>query len=219
MRNIKTKRKKRGKFLFIFLLIDFFVTFFTLYYFSNKTLIEIGKSNYQCMLSSSAYYAITTSVKDEYRYSDLIKIHKSSDDEITMITANSYKVNYLASNLANSVMYYLEKETVKGVEVPIGVFTGIKMLSGFGKKVTMPLITVTSVKCDIISEFEEAGINQTRHAVYVDIIPEVNIVTRSKTERLLDNIRILLFDNYIVGKVPEFFIEGSIISAEKTKND
>ena len=99
--------------------------------------------------------------------------------------------------------------------MPIGVFTGIKILSGFGKKVKMPIITVTSVKCDIISSFEDAGINQTRHAVYVDIVPEVDVVTRTKTEKLTDNIKILLYDNYIVGKVPEFFIEGSIISIEK----
>ncbi|MBO5713692.1 MAG: hypothetical protein J6R88_05810, partial [Clostridia bacterium] len=177
------------------MLIDFFVTFFALYYFSNKTLIEIGKSTYTCMLSSSAYYAITTSVQTEYKYSDIIKIHKNSDGEISMITANSYKVNSLSSSLANSVMSYLESETKKGVDVPLGVFTGVNILSGFGKKVKMPLITVTSVKCDIVSCFEEAGINQTRHAVYVDIIPEVNIVTRTKTEKMLDTIRILLFDN------------------------
>ena len=215
MQNKFGKRKKRAKILFVFLLIDFFVTFFTLYYFSNKMLVDIAKSTYQCMLSSSAYYAITGSVQNEYKYSDLINIYKNSNGEISMITANTFKVNALASELANSVSSYLHKEATIGVDVPIGVFTGIKILSGFGKKVKMPIITVTSVKCDIISSFEDAGINQTRHAVYVDIVPEVDVVTRTKTEKLTDNIKILLYDNYIVGKVPEFFIEGSIISIEK----
>ena len=209
------KRKKKLKALFIFMLIDFIVVFITLYHFSNKMLIDLGKSTYSGMLSSSAYYAISETVKDNYVYEDLIKIHKNNEGEISMVTANTFKVNSLASSLADYVINYLEEHTKTGIDVPIGVFTGIRIFSGFGKKVKMPLITVTSVKCDIISEFEEAGINQTRHAVYVDIIPEVYIVTRFKTEDLTDKIRILIFDNYIVGKVPEFFIEGSIVSAEK----
>ena len=216
MKSTKTKRKKKLKVFFIFLLVDFLTVFFTLYYFSNKMLIDLGKSTYQGMLSSSAYYAISETVKDNYRYTDLINVYKNSEGNVSMITANSYKVNSLASNLADNVIYYLETNTKKGVDVPIGVFTGIRLLSGFGKKVSMPLITVTSVKCDIISQYEEAGINQTRHDIYVDIIPEVYIVTRFKTEDLTDKIRILIFDNYIVGEVPEFFIEGSIISAEKS---
>lgn len=210
------KRKKRCKPFLIFLLVDFFAIVITLYYFSNKMLIDLGKSTYSGMLSSSAYYAISETVKENYRYEDLIVIHKNDDKEITMITANTYKVNSLASALADYVINYLEENTAKGVAVPIGVFTGIKLFSGFGSKVNMPLITVTSVKCDIISEFEEAGINQTRHAIYVDIIPEVYIVTRFKTEDLTDKIRIMIFDNYIVGEVPKVFIEGSIVSAEKT---
>lgn len=209
------KRKCKAKALFIFLLIDFILIFVTLYHFSNKMLIDIGRSTYSGMLSSSAYYAISETVKDDYRYEDIIKIYENDDGKISMITANTFKVNSLASALADYVITYLDANTKKGVDVPVGVFTGIKLISGFGSKIKMPLITVTSVKCDIISEFQEAGINQTRHAVYVDIMPEVFIVTRFKTEDLTDKIRILLFDNYIVGDVPEFFIEGSVVSAEK----
>ena len=219
MAKSKLKSKKRGKIFTIFLLVDFIVLFFTLYYFSNKMLVEIGKTNYSCMLSSAAYYAISDSVTKEFNYEDIIKIHKNSNGEITMVTSNSLKVNSLASSLASNTLNYLETETKKGVPVPIGVFTGIKILSGYGNKVNMPLITVSSVKCDIISKFEDAGVNQTRHAVYVQIIPEVNIVTKTKTIKVVDSITILLFDNFIVGKVPEFFVEGSLVSSEGfTKN-
>lgn len=210
----KVKGKKRGRIFAIFLAVDFIVLFFTLYYFSNKMLVEIGKTTYSCMLSSAAYYAISDSVTKEYNYEDIIKIHKNDSGEITMVTSNSLMVNGLASSLASNALNYLEVETKKGVPVPIGVFTGIKILSGYGTKVNMPLITVSSVKCDITSKFEEAGINQTRHAVYVEIIPEVNVVTKTQTIRVVDSITILLFDNFIVGKVPEFFIEGSLVSSE-----
>ena len=218
-KNKKCKNnKKRSKIFAIFLIVDFLSVFFTLYYFSTKTIISIGVSEYRSLLSSSAYYAITNSVNDKIKYEDIIKVYKNDNGEVTMITANSYKVNVLTSSVANDVNYYLTQKTRDGVDVPIGVFTGIKLFYGFGKKVKIPLITINSVKCDVISEFESAGINQTRHSIYLNVIPEVNIVTRFKTEILLDSIKILVFDNYIVGKVPEIFINGNGLSAKQTKN-
>lgn len=209
---MKKKTKKRKFILFIVLVLTLAIV---LYFFSTKILLDLGEANYSGMLSSASYYAINKSLENKITYEDLITIEKDDNDKITMIKTDAYKFNSLTSKIADGVSEFLSAEIEKGVAVPIGAFTGIKMFAGFGKKVNMPLLSIPSVKCDVISSFESVGINQTRHSLYVDIVPEVYIVTRFKTRDLTDKITILIFDNFITGEVPEMYFAGKIFSSYK----
>lgn len=70
----------------------------------------------------------------------------------------------------------------------------------------MKVISVSSVKCDFVSDFTQAGINQTRHSMYININCVVNFVTKTATREINDVISILVFDNLIVGKVPDVIV-------------
>ena len=128
-----------------------------------------------------------------------------------MIVTNSYLVNSLATDIATKTYNYLNKNANFGVDVPLGAFTGIKLISGFGSKVKMKLISVSSVKCDIISNFTQAGINQTRHSLYLDINCTVSIVTKTATKKVNDKISVLIYDNLIIGKVPSVLVNSQIV--------
>ncbi len=209
---MKKKCKKKKLLIFIVLVLTLSIV---LYILSTSLLLDLGETNYSGMLSSASYYAISKSLDDKVTYEDLITIEKDVNDKITMIKTDAYKFNSLTSKIADGVTEFLTNEIDKGVAVPIGAFTGLKMFAGFGKKVYMPLLSIPSIKCNVISAFESVGINQTRHSLYVDIIPEVYIVTRFKTRDLKDNIRILIFDNFITGEVPEMYFTNNIFSAYK----
>lgn len=209
MKNKKRKKSKIVKFLFICL---FLTIFLTLYSFSNSMLIEIGTKDFKGTLSTASYYAISESLTDEYNYENLFTIHKNNEQEVVMISTNSYKFNKLTTLISNSVNDYLIEYTNKGVEVPIGVFTGISLFSGFGYKVKMPLVDITSVKCNIISKFESAGINQTKHSIYIEINSTVSIITRFSTKTLNEYVTILFYENLLIGKIPEIFLNDSIYS-------
>ena len=207
------KKSKCFKRLFILLFIAIFIT---LYSFSNKMLIDLGVSSYSGVLSTASYYALDKSLGNNYDFNSLFTIHKDDKGEIQMITTDAFTFNKLSTIIVDNVTIFLNDYLSKGVEVPIGVFSGIRILSGFGKKIKMPLITVNSVKCDVVSKFEEAGINQTKHSIYVNIIPEVYVVTRLSTKRLTDSITVLMYENVIIGKVPETYLLGSVFSSQKS---
>lgn len=212
---MKKKRKKnKGKFA-IFLIL-FFTVFITIYSFSNKLLMEIGISTYSGMLSSASYYALSKSLEPNFDFGSYFNIEKNSNGDVTMVTTNAFKFNLLANKLVDEVSNYFNEKLSLGVDVPIGAFTGISLISGFGKKIKMPLITVSSVRCDIYSTFTDAGINQTKHSLIINIIPEVFVVTRFSTKDLTDKISVLVYENVIVGKIPETYLQGSIISSQKT---
>ncbi len=212
----KIKKKNKGFKALMFAL--FLAIFFTLYSFSNKMLIEIGVSTYSGMLSSASYYALSKALEPSFDFGDYFQIEKNNDGDISMILTNSYQFNLLSNKIVDGVSEFFNEKLSEGVEVPIGVFTGISLVSGFGKKVKMPLITISSIKCDIISSFTDAGINQTKHSLVINIIPEVFVVTRFSTKDLKDSISILIYENIIVGKIPETYLSGSIISTQKSLN-
>lgn len=209
------KAKKKNKSVFIVFLLLFISIFCSLYSISNKMLIEIGTASYKGVLSTASYYAIDKTLDKEFDYQGLFTVHKLDSGDISMITTDAYKFNALTTNLADAVSEFMTDFVNSGVDVPIGVFTGIRILSGYGEKVKMPLIAIHSVKCDVISTFESAGINQTRHTLYLDVTPDVSVITRVSTKKLQDKIRVMLYDNLIVGKVPEVYLSGTVFSAYK----
>ncbi len=213
---MQNKTKKKNKKLKVFLIFLFFSIFIFLYSFSNKMLIEIGVSTYNGMLSTASYYSLDKSIDNTENFESFFKIEKNDSGDVVMIFTDTYKFNLLSVKIVDNMTKYFNTELKKGVEVPIGVFTGISLLSGFGKKVKMPLITVNSVKCDIVSSFTSAGINQTKHSLVINIIPDVFIVTRFKTRRITDSISVLIYENIIVGNIPSTYLQGSVISTEKT---
>ena len=210
------KKKKRGlKFLCLF--TAFVITVVSIYFSSDRIVVSLAEKTFDSIISSASYHAVDIIVEEKYRYSDLVDIKTDSSGNVGMIITDSYAVNKLAATAATKAYDYLSEKIEKGVEVPLGAFTGIRLISGFGAKVRMKVISVASVKCDFVSEFAQAGINQTRHSLYLNINCVVNVVTKTKTKKINDKITVLVFDNLIVGKVPNVVVTPITIGKSEIK--
>lgn len=184
----------------------FVVIFLSVYFSSDRIVVGYAEKKFNSLISSASYHAIDFLVSEKYKYGDLVEVKTDNSGNISMVITDSLEVNRLAATAANNAYDFLSEEIKSGVEVPVGAFTGIRLLSGFGKKVRMKIISVASVKCEFVSDFSEAGINQTRHSLYINIHCIVNIVTKTKKVTAQDKITVLIFDNLIVGKVPQVMI-------------
>ncbi len=210
------KRKKRKVKFFCFAAL-FLITVISVYFSSDKIVVDYAEKTFNSLISSASYHAVDFIVGEEYKYADLVDIKKDADGNISMIVTNSLEVNRLATTAATKAFDFLYEEVEKGVDVPIGAFTGVRLASGFGKKVKMKVLGMASVKCDFISEFNQAGINQTRHSLYLNINCEADVVTKTRTKVINDKITILVFDNLIVGKVPKAIINPLTLGKSEIK--
>lgn len=204
-------KKKKFKFKLFCFILAVLITAICLYFSSNKILEEIALNSYSSLISSASYNAIDKMLEPKYDYKSLVSISTDKDGQINMLMTDSYKVNLMASSVATNAYRYLDEYTKSGVDVPICAFTGIRLISGFGNKIKMQLITVSSVKCEIISDFKQAGINQTRHSLYANVICTVTLITKTSSKNVSDKISILIYDNLIIGKVPEVFVNSQVI--------
>ena len=62
--------------------------------------------------------------------------------------------------------------------------------------------------CDFVSCFEEVGINQTKHSIYINANTTISIVLPVASVPVTVSTAILVVENIIVGKVPSVYFEN-----------
>lgn len=152
----------------------------------------------------------TTKVVQNYKYDDLVTIYKDKNDTITMIKSNITPINLIISDVAEKVQDRINKVGDEEIYIPLGSFTGSRILSGVGPKVLIKLSVIGNVETDLRSEFKAAGINQTIHRIYLQVDCRVSILTAYNTmEEKISN-QVLIAENIIVGQIPDAYynLEG-----------
>lgn len=151
-----------------------------------------------------------TNVMSQYSYQDLVTIEKDNSGNITMIKSNVTPINEIISTIAVRIQEDINNEGRDNIKIPLGTFTGIKILAGRGPDVKITVSSIGNVETDLKSEFTAQGINQTLHRVYLQVKCQVSILTPfSNTEETITN-QVLLAENVIVGQMPSTYynLEG-----------
>lgn len=151
-----------------------------------------------------------TEVMKVYEYSDIIKIHKDENNNITMIESNIVNINKIISDVAIYIQEALNNSNNEDISIKLGSMTGIKIFSGVGPDVPIQISTAGNIETDFRSEFINKGINQTLHRVYLDIVCEVSILTPFNTINQTIKNQLIIAENIIVGHIPETYynLEG-----------
>ena len=73
-----------------------------------------------------------------------------------------------------------------------------------------------SVETDLRSEFQEAGINQTLHRIYLEVRCNVSILTPydTMTETIVN--QVLLMEGVIIGNIPQTYYNLEGLNTEQT---
>lgn len=175
----------------------------------TKILYRLSEASVQSMTVISVNEAVSETL-ERIDYDSLVTVTHGRDGAVTGISANAQKVNLLARTTATLSMANLSARSENGIKVPVGAFTGIEFLAGFGPKVTFKIISVSRVSCEFESAFSSAGVNQTRHSVYMDVEATVTVVMPSGSKEISSVTEVLVAESVIVGEVPDVFLQGDI---------
>ncbi len=142
-------------------------------------------------------------------YSDLIHIEKDDKGKISLITANTVLMNNIAAQTAMAAQDKILSAGRQGVNIPIGTIIGGPLTTGRGPAITILFEPVGSVTTDIIAEFEDAGINQTRHKIFLVLDASVRILVGNAAQTVEIYSKVLISDTIIVGEVPQGYYKGA----------
>lgn len=214
MSKILNALKKRNHLLLKLIILIVIITIFTIAiisYFKGNVLpivLTLSESKVKVMAVNAINNASHIIIDSETTYDDFVKIVKDKNDKIQLVQANTVKINRLTRDLANLCQSNIEKIEAQNIGLPLGAFTGSIVLSDYGPIIDIPLLPVGSVQCDFTSLFEEVGINQTRHSIYVNIKTTISLVLPVSSVPVNISTAILICDNIIVGEVPQVYFDS-----------
>lgn len=209
MIKIKTKVKKR---LLIFVLIVVFIITAILLYFNkvvNPIILSITESKVASLSTKAVNSAVSEVLVENNLYEDLVTICTNDAGDVVMIQANSVLINKLSRDLARASQTKLDTIGAQGVSIPMGSFTGMPIFIGRGPEVRLKVMPIGAIQCSFLSEFVQAGINQTNHKIYVNLTATINVVLPVANKQIVSNTQLLICENIIVGKIPEVYLSSS----------
>ena len=116
-------------------------------------------------------------------------------------------LNKLSSEIAIRCNERLEELGAKGIEVPLGWMTDKSVYYNLGPKITIEMEPLGNIESSYESVFESAGINQTRHKIYLNVKAKIKIIIPMYTKELEVDAQIPLSETIIVGEIPDAAIQ------------
>lgn len=203
--NMKFKKSKLPSNLLIVLII--IIAFnFIIYIFGERILpimLNIGEIKIKSEAIRIMNEESVNVYSENFKYDDIIDIEKDTDGNITMIRADTVKQNYLASQVVLKCDERLSELEDLGVKIPLGYLSNNVMFYNMGPKITVKMQQVGNITTSYESEFESAGINQTRHKIYLNLTTTMRVIVPFNSRDVEVTSQIPISDTIIVGKIPE----------------
>lgn len=150
--------------------------------------------------------AVAEIVKDKINYSDLMNTKIDNEGKITMIESNTVMMNRIASDVALKIQEELKQVKTTTAYIPIGTALGSPILARYGPQIKVTIEPIGTVSVNFKTDFESAGINQTRHRIYLEAKTQVKVVIPLTTDTKEVKAQIPICETVIVGDVPNSYI-------------
>lgn len=152
--------------------------------------------------------------REDVDYSRLVNLTTNDGGDVISVESNVVGINRLKNCIAKRIERELSRMPASDIEIPIGTLTGVQLLHGKGFPIGMTIKPMGYATTSIISEFTEAGINQTRHRIVVQIQTDVDAIVPGFATQVSISTDIVAAETIIVGRVPEAYTHVVSTSSE-----
>ncbi|WP_346937054.1 sporulation protein YunB [Clostridium sp.] len=203
------KSSKKLKFtVVIFLIMTFLITFiYTLDKIIMPTVKLVADAQMRAEVTNTINKTIFQEYSKNFNYNDIIKFDKDNDGNVIMMTADTLKLSEIATLTVLKAQEELEKKSQVDIRIPMGYVTKNNILARFGPDVKIRMRPIGHITTRYLSEFEDAGINQTRHKIYIETTTRVKMVMAASSSELEIVNQIPIVETIIVGRVPNTAIQ------------
>ena len=174
---------------------------------SFRPIIETVNA-YECheMVSRVINDAVLAELENEDAdYSKLVTLTKNADGEVISLESNVMNINKLKTRIAQRLEREIERLSEIDIQIPIGTLLGIQLLHGKGFCIGMTVQPMGFATASIISEFSEAGLNQTLHRIVIEINADVDAIIPGFSTRVPVKTTIVAAETVIAGRVPNAY--------------
>ena len=203
----KSSAGKHALFWIVFALLLLTAVFLALEKNLEAVILDMAHARAEAMAVEYINEAVRDVMGDQMTYTDMMTVYTDNEGRLTMLQANAVRMNELATVTALQAQARLESADAQSVSIPLGAALGIPFLSAAGPRIQVRIVPVSAVSAAFSTEFESAGINQTRHKIYLSLRTTVRLVIPSGARQVSLGSQVLIAESIIVGDVPESYVQ------------
>lgn len=146
-------------------------------------------------------------VQDGVPYNELMIVTTDAAGRVRLLQANTAAMNDLSARASAAAQQYFNQADGHAVQVPLGAMLGLTLLAGAGPEIDVQVLPVGSVSSRFDTEFESAGINQTRHRILLTLTAVMRLVIPTGASTIETSTQVAVAESIIIGEVPESFVD------------
>ena len=150
----------------------------------------------------NSLYSSSKNIKSE----DFI-LRSDNNGRLEYLSVNSMIVNNICAETASTVSQNLNNLTTSKIRLPLGVFTGLPILSHFGPSTTIRLQPIGDATADYETSMTQAGVNQVNFQVWINVHTTVSIVNPLWAKDLEITRKLTLVNTVFNGEIPKTYIK------------
>ncbi len=117
------------------------------------------------------------------------------------------EANRILSETVITTLDLLNNTEKTTFDIPLGEVLGSYLFATYGPRIPVRLISAGKVTSKLHDTFEEAGINQVRHKIYLQIITDMRIIIPFISSAINMDITVPIADAIYPGEVPDTVIQ------------
>lgn len=199
-------KRHKAKIIALIIIVSLIISLLLVYKRIQPTIVKMSEaivnSHVTNIVNSSVSEIITG---DGLDYEDLVTLQKDQNGNITALITNMSRINLLQTEISNKILAALANEDVVTIHVPLGSLIGGSFFIGRGPKIPVKIIALTSVNSAFSNEFAQAGINQTRHKIMLDIEVVLDMLIPGYSSTVTINLQVSIAETVVVGSVPNAY--------------
>lgn len=146
-------------------------------------------------------------------YSDFVTITRNEAGEITALSADMARLNLLRAELSAHLLERLEDSQLE-LTIPVGSLLPLEPTWARGPELHLRALALGTASAEFESEFTSAGINQTRHRLWLELSVPVTVLLPGGEEELTVDSRLCVAETVIVGQVPQTWFQTGGLPAD-----
>ena len=148
--------------------------------------------------------------EEDYDYDYFVNLEYGADGSVTAVQTNMARINALSSELLSDIVHAADGGQLS-LSIPVGNVLGSSLLLGKGPEIPVDITMLTSSHVDFKNELSDAGINQTKHQIKLDVVVDIDVIMPWQTISTQVVSEILIAETVILGDVPDTYLNwGSI---------
>lgn len=141
------------------------------------------------------------------QYDRIVYFEKDLDGRITALKTNMSEVNRLKTAILNLINDEILALDSTDIGIPLGNLVLPEVMPGRGPEIPVQIIAIRNSDATFLSDFTEAGINQTLQQLTMDVCVDVTVLVLGKTSSFTISSQVVVAETIIVGQVPDTYFQ------------